>query len=287
MPCLYPENSSDDNSGSSGEGSSNSSLLDDIEKWEVAFALIKKEKWGKLRRLLKGQNATQYCTGHDDTGLTVLSYALGSNPPLDVVELLLKVNPSASIQADEYGAVPLHVACLNGASFSVIDLLIRHDKTKSLRIPDHDLRVPLHHAVEFSARLDDTPVVADNSDDDGDLDCGSSASSFEEDLEIIRRLCELAPEMVHYQNKNKDSPIDVAHAIKTLANTPKKNSRIDLVYGILKRTSIQLYQEQKRIWEERGFVQDPKLLRESEVPSMASSEASTVGGSSLSGKKQL
>ena len=93
--------------------------------------------------------------------------------------------------------------------------------------------------------------------------------------------------MVHYQNKNKDSPIDVAHAIKTLANTPKKKSRIDLVYGILKRTSIQLYQEQKRIWEERGFVQDPKLLRESEVPSMASSEASTVGGSSLSGKKQL
>jgi hypothetical protein len=259
--------------------------------WEKMFDLIKKDKWEKVRKLLKGPTSTQLCTGTDSTGLSVLSMALGSGAPIDVVLLMLAARPSASLEPDEYGAIPLHIACLNGASSSIIKMLIDHDNRASVTIADADERVPLHHAVEFSARLDDS-MIHDQSRSsrstgiEETLETGST-SSFEEDLETIRVLCDVAPDMVHHQNRNNDTPMDVAHVIKAMANTEKKKARIDFVYEILTRASRSVYQKKKKMWEEDGFIKDPNLLvedAEMEMPSMASSLAtSTIASRSTMG----
>jgi hypothetical protein len=65
------------------------------------------------------------------------------------------LNPAASLEQDDYGSIPLHLACLNGDISDVIRILLEHDNGISAAVPDGvDHRVPLHHAVEFAARLD-------------------------------------------------------------------------------------------------------------------------------------
>ena len=225
--------------------------------WQKMFASIKERDWDKVRKRLSSRNPIQFASGSDSTGLTILSCALGSGAPLEIIELLLKVNPSASQEKDNYGAVPIHVACLNGARFEIVKLLIEHDNGATLRMPDNDNRLPLHHAVEFCARLSqeeiDTGLFVPSypSVDVESVSSRSSHSSFEEDLEIIRALCARAPETVHHQNNNNDTPLDVAHVIRMIANTRLKKKRIKMVYEILKDTSIQLYRERKIRWEGR------------------------------------
>lgn len=217
------------------------------------FNLINKEKWDKILKLLKGKHAREICEGKDPTGLSVLGMSVGSNPPLSIVQQILKTNPSLSLQPDNFGALPIHLACLNGASASVIRYLIQNDNGTSVMIADEDKRIPLHHAVEFSARLDiqeNSSSVDLNSDSQSSL---SSYSNFEEDLDIIRELCRAAPELVIYTDKNGDTPLDVAHVIKGLAHTSKQRFRINKVYAILRDCSIQVYKKKKRGWEYSGY----------------------------------
>lgn len=246
--------SKNESSGALEEDDETSSRCRTLSK--KVFALIHKEKWDRVPKILRGKYGSEICGDTDQTGLTILGMAVGSNPPLHVVELILKINPSLSSTPDSYGALPIHLACLNGASAAVIKFLIKHDNGQTVKIADEDQRVPLHHAVEFSARLDIQENASPQEFNSNFSDSRSSLSSysnFEEDLEIIGGLCNAAPELVRYTDKNGDTPIDVAHVIKGIARTEKQHFRIDKVYHILRAASISVYKHEKKQWEQKGY----------------------------------
>lgn len=268
-----------------------SSVEDDDESSRKSFMckkvfnLIHKEKWDKVPKLLKGKYAAEICSTTDPTGLTILGMAVGSNPPLPAIEQILKINPELSSRPDNYGALPLHLACLNGASAAVIKFLIKHDKGATVRIPDEDKRVPLHHAVEFSARVDIQENASPQEFNSNFSDSRSSLSSysnFEEDLEIISALCKAAPEFVTFMDKNGDTPIDVSHVIKGIAHTEKQHFRVDKVYSILRSASVSVYKKQKKEWEKQGFQGNHLSSNSIKDSSDSEAEASAWSGGSVS-----
>ncbi len=260
----------DDNEGGGEEESSSRGKLMSKRVYE----LIHNEKWDKVPKILRGKYGSGICDEADESGLSILGIAVGSNPPLHIIELILKIKPSLSTKPDGYGALPIHLACLNGASAVVIKALIKHDRGATVKIPDEDQRVPLHHAVEFSARLDIQENASPQEFNSNFSDSRSSLSSysnFEEDLDIISSLCNTAPELVRHTDKNGDTPIDVANVIRGIARTEKQHFRIEKVYHILRNASIAVYKREKKAWELRGY-----FIPEPSKPLQDPSESETV-----------
>jgi len=226
-------------------------------QWKKMFSLIKKEKWDRIGRLLDGPDARSFCTGCDSTGLSVASMAICSYAPLMIIDRILEVNPSCTMEADNFGAIALHLACLNGAPADIIKLIIAHDKGVSVTMRDDDLRVPLHHAVEFAARLDlresDSSMPSSSLYSSSKSSVYSSPSSFHEDLEVIQGLCDVAPETVHFTNKNNDTPMDILHVIRGMVETEEQHLRIESVYAIMKEASIRVYKRNRLAWESQKY----------------------------------
>eukprot|EP00957_Ditylum_brightwellii_P030975 2346719-Ditylum_brightwellii.AAC.1 len=90
--------------------------------------LIEKERWGKLRQLLKSSASTaaKVLSLFPDVEMTqsALHVLCARNPPLDIVEKFIEVLPQCSHRIDVEGRTPLHIAVSFEASLSVIDHLI-------------------------------------------------------------------------------------------------------------------------------------------------------------------
>jgi hypothetical protein len=287
------------------------------------FRDMRKHRWKRVVKQLKSSRGASLCALKDPSGLSILSVAVMSDPPLEILQFIIKLNPAASMEQDDYGSIPLHLACLNGASSEVIRILLEHDNGISAAVPDDmDRRVPLHHAVEFAARLDKKQLTNEGtdtfgfSDDDQpravlDADAGSgssppkrqnndhatgsrksypymsssavsSSSSVGEDALIISLLCEAVPDMVHYRSRSGETPMDIAHVVKELAETPKELERIEKCYSILQNTAIMLYKKNKKRWEDEGFIKvlNPDGMK-MESFSIDTSTAESTNSSSL------
>lgn len=258
------------------------------------FRDMRKHRWKRVVKQLKSSRGESLCALKDPSGLSILSVAVMSDPPLEILHLIIKLNPGASLEQDDYGSTPLHLACLNGASSDVIRILLEHDNGISAAVPDDmDRRVPLHHAVEFAARLDKKQLTNEGTDTFGfsddepravrDANAGSdsslpkrqyndhgagsrksypymsssafsSSSSVGEDAQIVALLCDAVPDMVHYRSRSGETPIDIAHVVKELAETSKELERIEKCYSILQNTAIMLYKKKKKQWEDEGFI---------------------------------
>lgn len=84
---------------------------------------------------------------HDMDGLYPLHWAVSGGPPVEVVDTLLKVYPSASHKLDKEGSAPLHFATHYAASPVVVELLLKAFP-KAVRLQDVYGRSPLFHAVD-------------------------------------------------------------------------------------------------------------------------------------------
>ena len=87
-----------------------------------------------------------------DLGNVALHLACYRNPPLDVIEALIKLSPKTVQWSDSEGDYPIHYACRNGASLEVIEKLIRlFPESKAL--PGELGQTPLHcvHYLDESA----------------------------------------------------------------------------------------------------------------------------------------
>jgi ankyrin repeat protein len=111
--------------------------------------LLLKQKWGKARRFLKTKVGLQQARQTDGYGVCALSIALVNTPPVDVVKILLEIEPTFSLKVDRCGMIPLHMACRCGASYAVIKTLLEHDKGASAQVVDLQKKSPLHYSAKY------------------------------------------------------------------------------------------------------------------------------------------
>jgi len=194
--------------------------------------------------LLKTPQGIKMTSKSDASGLSALGLALGFHAPPELIQRLLVINPRLSMTYDTYGAIPLHLACLNGSSVEAINILLNHDEGTSAYVKDGNQRVPLHHAVEFACRPRD----------DYGADDESMEEQFDmEDMQVIVSICNKAPGTVHAPDVHGDTPVDIVQIVKAGLKggdeSDKAYARCERIYQVLRETSVQVYRQSKVEWE--------------------------------------
>ena len=209
---------------------------------QTFLSKFEKKQWRDIRKKLQSKKGSQLVEATGCYGITTLALALGHNAPLDIIELILDLDPSLAEQKDVLGASPLHIACLNGAPVPSIKLLIER-YPHLVEDKDSDQRTPLHHAVEFICRLDRN----DDYDRVGIYD-------------VITMLIDTSPDIIHWTDKHGDSPIDLTHVVMIETDSSSYTedesifSRVDQLFKFLKRISIRVWLDKKKKWEEDGYL---------------------------------
>lgn len=194
------------------------------------FELVEQQSWKKIRSLLKKKKWREVSRECDDTGLTLLGISIVFAAPPDIIDLILSIDPHQFYKTDVYGATPLHMACLNGASPAAVTQLMQFGCDVTLC--DVDGRVPLHHAVEC--------ICLDG-------------ISFDEGVQVIKLLTDADPSMILAKDKTNDTPIDIAQTARISdAHDEEKSKRFATLYYILRDVSIALYRFRKANWESGG-----------------------------------
>ena len=254
----------------SGNGSQSSSdgsfhpIVDSSADQPHLFQYVVRMKWKKLCRLLKRKKGDyiEMCKARDSTGLSLFGFAIASGAPNDVLDTILKVDPTQSYSADCFGATPLHIACLNGAPPRAIKYLIKI-RGGLVKAKDIDSRVPLHHAVECLAR---------------------DEISFHDAIDCIQRLFDADSTLIHATDKFSDSPIDLVQI--ALMNI-RKDTRYDALYKLynfLTELSIKEHKRKKLLWESQGYdTAEEKTTDGTAITARTSSDLSSriTGYSSL------
>jgi len=247
------EHSAFDASTNSGDG-----------RYPCLFQYAGDQKWRKLRRLLKRRKFQRMCTQRDSTGLSLLGIAVVSGAPIDIIDLILAIDPSQCQSTDAFGATPLHVACLNGASPQAVTYLMKLSNDL-VRAKDIDSRVPLHHTVECICR---------------------DEISYDEGLEVITILCNADCYMIHAVDKHSDTPVDIVQ-IARLTTRPGVNAdRLYKLYKFLRDISEKVFREKKLLWEEQGFEKEKKSLKISSEKSMGTASTASMAASAASSTNQ-
>ena len=230
-----------------------------------------------MRKLLKS-NAAGYSKERDRTGLTALAVAVSSYAPLDIIKTIIEASPESTSAVDEFGATPLHLACLNGTNVDVVRLILVHGDGRSVAARDFQNYTVLHHAVEYVCTLIENRYFGE------DEVMGGSDYSIESEkqdyLEIIKLLCEKCPENIHVATAdNGDTPLDIPQIVMAKRGTDPTGrnhhiERLTEVYILLKRTSIKVYREKKQKWENEhnnARSTDPLSCEDPVVSSLVSS----------------
>ena len=102
------------------------------------------QNWDAILEYPISKRAARY---RDGDGLLALHWACSGGPPVDVVERLLEVYPSAARKVDAEGSTPLHFAAHYRAAIPVTEALIRV-YPEAVSAMDRYGRTPLYHAVE-------------------------------------------------------------------------------------------------------------------------------------------
>lgn len=206
---------------------------------------ISKRNWPSVRKQLQSKKGRQrLVTTKGSYGMTMLSMACGRSPPLDIIELMIDLDPTLALEKDYLDASCLHLACLNGASLPVVKLLV--ESYPSL-VPDIDLdhRTPLHHAVERLCNC--------TSDSIGDHNAL---------IDVIRMLLDVNPETILWDDKcgNTPSSLLLARVIALERDASSSTNlesevyfRTEALFRDMQQYSIQVYLQNKKRWEEVGY----------------------------------
>lgn len=240
-----------------------------------------------------------------DTGVTVLGLTLSCDPPADIIETMLKIESINSLKVDRLGMLPLHLACMNGASHECVRLVLENDGGACAQAIDNMKKAPLHYVVEYisdpigSPRVDGK-ILEDGSPMSISNDAPSSSSikskpsagnsnsstmtmtqdKFHEQLAVLQMLLLASPDIVMYSDAGGRTPIDILQDCKAESKRGSRWERADICCDILRKVAIREYRDQKLVYEMQS--------RMSNVPGVAvasngsSSGASTGFSSSLS-----
>lgn len=268
--------------------------------------LIRKQKWKKLRSLLKSKNAVQLINQIGAYNRTTLALAVYYDSPIDIIRTILYINPSLSLIPSMGGEIPIHIACYKGVSSEVLELLVDHDHGASARaVINNSGNSPMHCLVEricekntfIITGLSEASSGMTNSTSYGEdvvmhsagsTSCNSDMSMSQKDLNrcinTLEVLCMITPEMVRCPNLLGKSPIDIVQDTKfKCESSSSKWERADIAYQVLRVANIQLYRDQKLLFEltdGKGAAFIPSTCSKS-LPSLESSNASSCTNSSF------
>mmetsp|Transcript_20699 Transcript_20699/g.23998 ORF Transcript_20699/g.23998 Transcript_20699/m.23998 type:complete len:273 (+) Transcript_20699:100-918(+) len=251
--------------------------------------LCKAGKWNALIKVIRSTPRAVLQELTFSSGLNLFAIAVSANAPEEVVRELLTLCPESTVEVDQYGATPLHLACLNGTTPEVVSMICQHDNGQSARILDKDDSTPLHNAVEYGcmvikkrhgkktfadveskSKTSSMPSTSEN----------SILSEHREYLTIIKILCDVHPGQVHVATKNaQDTPLDIPHVVLLCNDVSREgHERICEIYSVLRETSIKIWREKKRHCETAG-----QEFASSNAPPTSSSEflAPSLADSSL------
>lgn len=171
----------------------NASLLSSLliaQNWEGALSLAE-DKPNYAKEWFYGcgdrldPTIQELCPGddYDVWRRTALHSACRYRAPVGLVQVLLEAYPVAATSPDPHnGSLPIHLACHHKASYRVLKLLLTHSPGTSKAV-DCRGRLPLHHAVLAKAHY-----------------------------AIVELLVEVDPDAVLAQDKDHQTPLDLARA---------------------------------------------------------------------------
>ena len=239
------------------------SILDRIAHYKIkknGIAVIDhfaRRDWNHIRNILDSpRQRIILCRYMNECNTLSLAFAMGYLAPLDIIQRMYQINPAAAFALDSNGANALHIACLNGTSYDCIDYILSETEATEVSRPgehlatklDLDGRCALHHAVEFACvfQKDDMNTCSLSYTTDGE------EQSY---LRVIQRVIRAAPEMLHAQdNCGSNTPMDFVQELKAETNiASEEHQRLDEIYKVLHRASIEYYMRRKREWEENGY----------------------------------
>lgn len=214
------------------------------------FNLISEEQWEDAAKRVKYypkevKQTTRVCpNGIDNTSILPLHHACSLNPTLEITESLLQSYPVAAQKQDSlFKRLPIHVACLHGASSDVIRelLVVYRDGAKEKM---RDGKIPLHYACGSGASKETVsellkafPEGSRCKDKNGWLPihvaCLQNAS-----VEVVELLLESYPESVAVRSCRGNTPIQCLKTIQKLNIT-----NVDKVMVMLRRATLSLKEQ--------------------------------------------
>ena len=95
----------------------------------MILSYMRRRQWKKAEKLLESSNHNNhfltYSCSRCSMKHSLLNVMLRYNPPLNIIQHITNSDPKAVFEADCIGQLPLHHAIQNGASFQVIEHLLK------------------------------------------------------------------------------------------------------------------------------------------------------------------
>lgn len=223
------------------------------ESQPALFRLVEAQKWNRLRKVLNRKGKDSF-KERDGSGLSLLGMALGFDAPMDIIKLILDMDRSQASATDLFGATPLHIACLNGASHETIRYLLQ-SRQGLAQLHDRDRRIPLHHMVECLCR--------------DEID-------FTEGLHILKLLTSSYPDGINNTDRCDDTPIDLVQVARMEEDpSSEEYERLTRIYRVLRSIGILVYRQQKMKWEADGFDSSKSVVSDQKSLSTATTNTGT------------
>ena len=137
---------------------SNAMVADMMNYLSILLGLIETQNWTKFQDVaLTNPKTFKFVSQsisecEDFNGMTLLHAAVRYEPPIKILNEMIKLYPRAVRGEDCLGRMPLHVAAGSGASPYVIKLLTVNFP-EACHVQDEDGRTPLHFACDTSCEL--------------------------------------------------------------------------------------------------------------------------------------
>lgn len=206
--------------------------------------LVEFKEWDKIRKIFSQSTtrASSFCSEVYEAELTSLGLAICQNAPTDIIESMIKIDPSLISGRDVFGLNVLHLGCLNGASLRIVELILRNHGYLVKEV-DGDGRSPLHHATEYA-----TYCALEDVEDHFYY------------IEVVEAVCHFAPGMTIIPDKHGVTPIDMVQDMKIKTEIESMEyDRLEIIYVILKTASIKHYQANQVRWIDQRIQRESGL----------------------------
>ena len=164
----------------------------------LILELIHNEDWENLETVVSEHKLFRVASEHiqkcdEFNGMTFLHAVIKYNPPLSILNKMIKAHSDALKGQDCVGRTPLHVACGTGASANIIRSLVK-EYPEACNVQDEDGRLPLHLACDSECVLFE----------------GDETHRAPPTLEVIRPLLSGSLRSVLVEDEDDMSPIEYA-----------------------------------------------------------------------------
>jgi len=171
--------------------------------------LITEKRWKDLIHQLDDSGKLIH---RDNSTTTLLHAACEACAPIDVIDKILQLQPSAASASDTNGNLPLHIYCLFGTNVKILRLIIKgyrgaaHTRNKASEFP---LQLLLERGMPvewYQILLDAYPPAATFSDENGSFPLHYCMKNRTE-ANFVRKLINAYPGAVLIQNKYGATPL--------------------------------------------------------------------------------